>query len=55
MSDTKTLPKPATSVAKKVFWPAAVVVLVFVAFAVIVPDTAEAFFAAIQTFRDQRI
>ncbi len=49
MSDTKTLPKPATSVAKKVFWPAAVVVLVFVAFAVIVPDTAEAFFAAIQT------
>lgn len=31
------------------FWPAAVVVVVFAAFALIVPDTAEAVFVAVQT------
>jgi choline/glycine/proline betaine transport protein len=36
------------AVARWVFWPAAVVVLVFVAFAILLPDAAESLFAAIQ-------
>ena len=46
---TESLQKKSASVSRRVFWPAAITVLVFVAFAVIVPDTAEAFFLAIQT------
>lgn len=37
------------AVTRWVFWPAAVVVVVFAAFALIVPDTAEAVFGAVQT------
>ena len=36
-------------VARWVFWPAAIVVLVFVAFAVVLPEAAEALFAGIQS------
>lgn len=36
-------------VAKAVFWPAAVVIVIFAAFAIIAPDTAEDLFLALQT------
>lgn len=49
MTTTEALPKTPASVAKQVFWPAAIVVLLFVAFSIITPDIAEAFFKAIQT------
>lgn len=49
MTTTESLPKAPASVAKRVFWPAAIVVLFFVAFSIITPDVAEAFFRAIQT------
>ncbi|MFC4222291.1 BCCT family transporter [Lysinibacter cavernae] len=42
-SDTKSMP-----VHRWVFWPAAVIVVLFVAFAMIMPDTAESLFASIQ-------
>ena len=40
---------PKTPVARLVFWPAAIIVMVFVAFAIIAPDTANAFFDSIQS------
>jgi choline/glycine/proline betaine transport protein len=38
----------APEIARWVFWPAAIVVLVFVAFAILLPDAAESLFAGIQ-------
>ncbi|GHD43944.1 BCCT family transporter [Mycetocola manganoxydans] len=48
-SSTETAPAAKVpEVAKWVFWPAAIVVLLFVAFAILLPDAAEALFAGIQ-------
>ncbi|GAA4366718.1 BCCT family transporter [Paeniglutamicibacter cryotolerans] len=44
MSETKSKPQ----VHRWVFWPAAIIVVVFASFAIIVPDTAQALFAGIQ-------
>lgn len=49
MTTTDSLPKAPASVARRVFWPAAIVVLFFVGFSIVAPDIAEAFFSAIQT------
>jgi choline/glycine/proline betaine transport protein len=46
---TTTPPTPTTAVKGWVFWPSAGIVLVFVAFAIIAPDAAEALFATLQS------
>lgn len=40
---------PKTAVSRWVFWPAAAIIVVFAAFAILAPEAAEAAFAAIQS------
>ena len=47
-ADPASVASKPPEVARWVFWPAAVVVLVFVAFAILLPDAAESLFAGIQ-------